>query len=275
MSIIQALFLGIIQGLTEFLPVSSSGHLVIFPWLLHLPFPPLYFDLTLHLGTLFAVAFYFRKDLKLLLQGFLVIFIKGREIETKNQKLVWYLILATLPAGILGFFFEGQVEGTFKSPLFVALMMFLIGILLLLVDFFVAMKSPPEELGKMKAKNSLFIGFAQALSVFPGISRSGMTISAGVFQGFTKEEAARFSFLLSIPVILGANIFKFQEILQNHINYPNLLIGFLTAFIVGFLTIKYFLIFIKDHSFKIFSFYLFALSILVFVVYFLRLPHGL
>lgn len=268
MELFQAFILGMVQGLGEFLPISSSAHLIIAPYLFSWPDQGLAFDIALHWGTLIAVVTFFRKDIWHLVKGFLHTLKKDTRDFQNNiyQKLSWLIILATIPAAVIGKIFEDEVETIFRNPLLIALTLAVVGFILLLSDKY---GHKIKSLNKANWKNSLIIGLAQAVAIIPGISRSGATITAGLVQGFTREDAARFSFLMSIPIILGAGILKLPDI--SHIqNHGALIVGFVSSTIFGFLAIKYMLRYISKRSFAVFAWYRFALAIIIVLVYYFR-----
>ncbi len=268
MELFQAFGLGAVQGLGEFLPISSSAHLIITPWLFGWQDQGLAFDIALHWGTLLAVVTYFRKDLWHLILGFLhTLSTKTRDFENNiYQKLSWLIILATIPAAIIGKLFEHQVETAFRNPLLIAITMSVVGVILWLADKY---GSKIKDLTKMKYGNAILIGLAQAVAIVPGISRSGGTIIAGLSQGFTRQDAAKFSFLMSVPIILGAGVLKLPEIftMENHLE---VLVGFLSSAVFGFLAIKYLLRYISNRSFAVFTWYRLVLAAVIVIVYFLR-----
>lgn len=264
----QAFILGIVQGLGEFLPISSSAHLILVPWVFGWADQGLAFDIALHWGTLFAVVTYFRKDVLHLIKGFL----KSLSKKTRNfqediyQKLSWYLIVATIPAGIFGMLLEHKVEGDFRNPLLIAFTLGIFGVLLYIMD-----QSGKKErnLGKITWKDALLIGLAQTIALVPGVSRSGATMVAGLALAFKREDAARFSFLMSIPITLAAGISKIPDIVHIKEVAP-LVIGFITSAVFGFLAIKYLLQYISKRDFSVFAWYRIAIAVVVIVIYFYR-----
>lgn len=252
MTILHALILGIIQGLTEFLPVSSSGHLIIFPSLFGWETQPLAFDTTLHLGTVAALIVYFWKDLL--------------NIVTKDRKLGLLIVVGSAPAAIAGLFLDGLVESAFRDVSYV--------ILFLLLGS--ALMFAAEKLGKWKQdkeitlKSSILTGMFQALALFPGISRSGSTISGGMLQGLGREKAARFSFLLSIPIVVAAGVFKVVDSLSVLGAEPSgtLIVGFLSSFVVGMFAIGFMLKFLQTKSLNIFIIYRVLLSISLLLIFY-------
>jgi len=241
MNIITSIFLGFLQGLTEFLPVSSSGHLVLVQSLLPgFTQVGVLFDVFLHFGTLFAVLVFFRK-----------------EILKLPPKYYLYLALGTIPAAFIGYFFKSQLESLFTSTKLVGFALLATGLVNLLTDKI-------ESTGKkLSFKNSFITGVAQAIAIIPGISRSGTTIFASVAQGVDKKSAAKFSFLLSIPAVLGANILEFATHGVSEIgNYTFYLTGFVFSFISGLLAIYLVFKFLTQRKFKIFAYYCFIVGIL-------------
>ena len=264
MQYINAAIFGIIQGITEFLPISSSGHLAILHKIIDSPFGKneLGFDVALHLASLLAVILFFRKDILLLVKSFFNI-CKGK--FDQYAKLVFFMILATIPAAFAGYFLEDLIDSRFRSINTIIAMLVIGGILLLFAERFTAKY---YDINKLNWNKSLFIGFAQAIALIPGTSRSGITITAGLFCGLKREAAVRFSFLLSIPIILGASIVKIPELARSELftnEFYVLLTGFLFSFLSAFLTIKYFMRFIKKQSFMPFVFYRFALSLILII----------
>jgi len=228
MSVFEAFILGTIQGLTEFLPVSSSGHLVIFQKIFNIQEPPIFFDTLIHFATLLAVVFYLRKEIFLIIKN-----LKERE----GQKIIAFLVIATLPAVVCGFLLKDKIDEIFNSLDLLIITFLITAIILALTKFFERGQKSMEKIGWL---NSLFIGLFQTLAILPGISRSGSTISAGLFIGLKREDAFKFSFLLSIPVILGAmtlQIFDFKQVGPSGNFLPNV-IGFITAAFFGFLSLK-------------------------------------
>lgn len=269
MTILQAIILGIIQGVTEFLPVSSSAHLVITPYLLgwnlreEVVFP---FDVLVQLGTLLAVIYYFRNDvweiLKAMLQG-----LRNRKpFETFNARLGWYLVLATIPAAVFGLFLKDLVESVFKDAPTTAVFLIATALILILAEL-IGKRS--RELDTVTWKDALWIGFAQVISLFPGISRSGSTIAGGMTRNLTRPAAARFSFLMSIPVMLAAGFLSVLDLLDVPdlgSFLPSMAAGFITAAVVGYFAIKWLLAFIGKRPLYIFSAYCLVLAAVTLVV---------
>ena len=269
MDIIQAIILGIVQGLTEFLPVSSSAHLVFMTDLLGLP-QNVAFDTILHLGTLVAVVGYFWKDVLLIISSFissvLDIFrgkFKAGLEEKPFKKLSWLLVIGTIPAGIAGILFQKQFEALFSDVLYVGFFLIVTGLLLWGAE---RVKPGTKDVKDITFKNALVIGLFQAIAIAPGISRSGATISAGLFSGLNRELAARFSFLLSIPAILGATIVQMRHINSIDISTITLIASFLAAMIFGYLAIKLLLKIIKERTLMIFAYYCWIVGVAAIII---------
>jgi len=279
MTILQAIILGIVQGLTEFLPVSSSAHLVLLPylagWNLDQGFA-FVFDVLVQLGTLAAVIFYFRKDLleiiKAWLQG-----IKQRQLfANENSRMGWYLILATIPAGLAGLLLKDKVEAAFSNPVITAVFLFFTAILLVGAEMYhrqVERAGTGKSLGKMTVADAVVVGIFQALSIFPGISRSGATISGGIFRKMDRRGAARFAFLMSIPIMLAAGVLGVKDLLD----VPNLgqmvvliAVGFILAGVVGYLVIRWFIGYLRGKSLLPFAAYCAVLALVVVAVTYFR-----
>lgn len=260
--IIQAIILGIVQGTTEFLPISSSGHLVIIPYLLNMPNPPLVFDAMVHVATLLAVVLFFWKDLWNIITSF---FKNKLDEETKlNRKLGMLIIIATIPAALAGYFLEDFFAEFFSNPKDVSFFLLITGFFLLLIE---RISKKQKDVKELNFKGATLIGIAQAFAILPGISRSGSTIAAGMFLGLTRQSATKFSFLLSIPIILGAGLFSIKKSFFEHawadIDIVVLLVGCFVAFIAGYISIKFLINYVKKHSLNIFAYYCFAVGIIV------------
>ena len=268
MEIFQAAVLGLVQGLGEFLPISSSAHLVIAPWLFGWRDPGLGFDLALHWGTLLAVLAYFRKDILNLILGFWhSLWPSTRNIQENIwQKLSWLLVIASIPGAIIGKLLESQAETVFRNPLLIAITLSVFGVVLLLVDRY---SKKQKDLDHITWVDSLIVGLSQAFAIIPGVSRSGSTMTAGLALGFKREDTARFSFLMSLPIIFGAGLLKVGE-LGDGVSTPALIVGFITAAVSGFLSIKFLLKYLTTHDFKIFVWYRFGLAAVIIIIYLMR-----
>ncbi|OGC91902.1 MAG: undecaprenyl-diphosphatase UppP [candidate division Zixibacteria bacterium RBG_16_48_11] len=258
MTLLQALILGLVQGATEFIPVSSSAHLVLVPYLFDWKLDPqiaFAYDVLVHWGTLVAVVFYFRKDLWAYLSSATKGIFSGRPLYNLESKLAWLLVAGTIPAAIIGYLFADFFEQMFSRPLPASLFLFGTALLLTWSERQAKTGRPLESLDFWDA---LVIGSAQAVAIFPGISRSGATISAGLFRGIDKVAAARFSFLLSVPIIFGAGLLPLKDLLQMKqfsANLPLLLTGFLSALVSGYLCIDFLLKFLQRRKLYVFAGY--------------------
>lgn len=269
MSFLQSLILGIIQGLTEFLPVSSSAHLVLIPYILEWKIPESQvfpFDVLVQIGTLLAVIVYFRKDLWSIIRGFVEALIKRKPFATADARMGWYLILATIPAGLAGIFLKDRVEAAFNNPRITAIFLFVTAFFLLGSEFLGRQRRKLEDFGWLDA---LVTGMFQAFSIFPGISRSGSTITGGMLRHFERPAAARFAFLMSIPIMLAAGIFSIPDLLDVPDLggfLPLLITGFVAAAIVGYLSIHWLLRFLNKKSLIYFAAYCVLLGSLVLIL---------
>jgi undecaprenyl-diphosphatase len=262
MDFIYSALAGVIQGLTEFLPVSSSGHLVLVHDIFKFNFPDnIFYDVTMHVATLVALVFFFRKDVARLLGGF------GRSLGRRDlvndpeQRLAWLLILATVPAGAAGYLLETVIGNLHRQPFVVAAALAAVAGLFFAAERHAAQK---KIVADMSAADAAAIGFAQALAFIPGISRSGITLVAGLGLGLKRQEAARFSFLLSIPTIFGAAVKKGLEVKDwPSAGIPVLAVGFAAALVSGILAIRFFMRFAGRHPLNVFAWYRIALSALI------------
>ena len=242
------------QGITEFAPISSSAHLVLVPDLMGWPQPDLSFDVMLHLGTLVAVFCFFRVEIFKLSRAFLNGFKEKAARKKVEYHLAWLIIIGTIPAVVMSLLFEDFFENLFSKPKYVAVLLIITGIILWLSERF---SRKTRVLEDMKLFDTLIIGLAQGCAIAPGISRSGATIAAGLFRGVNRDSAARFSFLLAIPIILGAVVVQvgdFINLCKNQ-EYICLIGGFLAAVISGYLCIKYLLNYLKKGKLTIFAYY--------------------
>jgi undecaprenyl-diphosphatase len=275
MSLFQAIILAIVQGLTEFLPVSSTAHLVLFPWLLHWPDPGQAFDVALHAGTLLAILAYFFRDwveLTLAGLGFNYGGRGGPAAAQRNRRMFWYLVAATIPGGLVGFLFEHTIEEHLRKPIYIAVATIGIGLLMWYAEYVGRLERGYDRVG---FGDAMMIGSAQALALFPGVSRSGITITEGLFLGLTREAAARFSFLLSAPIIAGAaahdlpKLIKMQQAGQIDMPLSTLVIAVAVSAIVGYLVIAFFLQYLRTHTLKIFVYYRILFGIVILAIAFL------
>ncbi|OIQ61542.1 undecaprenyl-diphosphatase [Moorella thermoacetica] len=260
MTVLQAIVLGLVQGVGEFLPISSSAHLILTPWFFRWPDPGLTFDVALHLGTLIAVVAYFWRDIiELVLSGL-------GQPRSQDGRLFWYLIVASIPGAIFGVLFEKQAETIFRSPLLIALTLALMGLGLWWAD---RVGRKRRQLDDVNLFDGIIVGISQALAIIPGVSRSGITMTAGLLTGMERETAARFSFLMSVPIIAGAALLKLKDLSLREVNLA-FIAGVLTAAVVGFLAIKFLLQYLRRGSYLLFTGYRILLAALVVAVFWLR-----
>jgi undecaprenyl-diphosphatase len=278
-TIIQSVILGIVQGATEFIPVSSSAHLIIVPWLLGWDDPALIslpFDVALHLGTLAAVLAFFAGDWIRLARGFLRSLREHRIGGDPDRRLAWLLLIGTVPGAVAGFLFEGAIDDLFHKPgapispaamLAMAAIVAVFGLVLLLAD---RLARHTQDLDGISLKQTVVIGCAQALAIFPGVSRSGATIAAGLGLGFKRADAARFSFLLSAPIIAGAGVKSLFDVVSDAqagaFSISDLALfaaGFLAAAASGYLCIRFLLNYLQQHRIDLFAAYRFVLAAVI------------
>jgi undecaprenyl-diphosphatase len=274
----QVILLAVVQGLTEFLPISSSAHLILIPWLSRgaIPDPGMAFDVALHLGTLLAVVLYFLRDwLQLVLCG-VGFHYPGRAPEHQvmhNRRLFWYLVAGTIPGGLVGFLFEHRIEESLRDPIPIACAMIAIALVMWYAEYASRLERHIEQ---TSLGDSMVIGTAQALALFPGVSRSGVTISAGLFRGMTREAAARFSFLLATPLIAGAAAKELPKLIKAHhagaleLPMSSLAIGVLVSAVVGYIVIAFFLHYLQTRTLKIFIYYRILFGIVILLLAFLH-----
>ena len=276
MPLYQAIVLALVQAFTEFLPVSSTAHLTLFPWLLGWQDPGLAFDVALHAGTLVAVLLYFFKDwLTLALCGVGLKYPANAPSEevAQHKKLFWYMVIGTIPGGLLGALFERKIEDHFRTPYVIAISMIAIALVMWWAD---SKSRLIRALEQANVGDAVTIGTAQALALCPGVSRSGITITAGLFRGFTREAATRFSFLLSTPLIAGAVVSHLPKLIKLHkaggLDLPlsTLLISILVSGIAGYFVIALFLRYLQTHTLKVFVLYRLLFGIIVLVLAFLQ-----
>jgi undecaprenyl-diphosphatase len=266
MTSFQALVLGLIQGLTEFLPISSSAHLSLTPWILGWKDPGLAFDVALHFGTLLAVLWYFRAEWGKLIAA-TVSMIRNRRIQTIEEKRVLFLILATIPGAIGGLLLEKKAETAFRAPLLTACALIVMGIVLWAADRFSRMDRP---LTSMRWLDALLMGIAQVFALIPGVSRSGSTISTGRLLNFDRQSAAVFSFLMSMPITAAAVVLKGPDAIRTNGFSTPLIVGVLAAAISSWFAIAILLRYVSRHSYGIFALYRVLLGIVVLVIIYTR-----
>jgi undecaprenyl-diphosphatase len=276
MPLFQAVVLALVQALTEFLPVSSTAHLIIFPWLAGWPDPGLPFDVALHAGTLLALVLYFFKDwLTLVLCGFGLNYPATAPAEeiAHNRKMFWYLVIGTIPAGLAGLLFHHQIEEKLRQPMIIGISLVLIALLMWWAD---SKKDLTRKENESNLGDALSIGTAQALALWPGVSRSGITITAGLFRRLTREAATRFSFILSVPAIAGAVVMELPKLIKMHkaggLDLPlsTLAVSILVSGIAGYFVIAFFLRYLQTRTLKPFVYYRLVFGIIVLVLAFLH-----
>jgi undecaprenyl-diphosphatase len=266
LALLEAILLGVVQGLTEFLPVSSSGHLLLGQYFLGLDQDRfgLPFDVALHLGTLVAVVAFFWRDLLRMTYAFArSLTLRGRNLADPDQRLAYLILASTVPAVLIGFFFEAFFETAVRSPWVVVFNLVLVGILFIVGE---AVGSRSRRADKLGFSEAIGIGLAQATALVPGVSRSGATITLGLFLGLRREEAARFSFLMSVPIIAGAGSLQLAEVVSEGMDAWGALMfgaGFVSSAVVGYLAVKFFLRFVAHHSLRAFAYYRFGLAAVV------------
>jgi len=269
MTVLQSIILGIVQGLTEFLPISSSGHLVLVPHLFGWELDPDFvfiFDVLVQMGTLVAVILYYRERLWKIARAFFNGLKTRQPFADQDSRLGWFLILATLPGILIALIINGVVETAFNSPLMVAGFLFLTAGLLILGE---QTGQQTRRMEQIKAVDALWIGLSQALSILPGVSRSGATITGGMLRGLDRKDAADFSFLMSIPIMIGAGVYSLADLAQTPALFtylPQLTSGFIAAGVVGYFSIAWLLRFLKKQSLKWFALYCALMGSLVLIL---------
>lgn len=267
LELIEAIFLGVVQGLTEFLPVSSSGHLLLGQYFLGMDQERfgLTFDAAIHTGTVLAVIIFFWRDLLRMLGAFLRS-LRGPNFEERDQRMAYLILVATIPAGVVGLLFQSFFENNVRSPWLVAFNLVLVGALFIVGETVGRQNRTSDKLG---FKEALGIGLAQTVALFPGVSRSGGTITVGLFLGLRRDEAARFSFLMSVPITAAAALLSLVDAFGSGIGAGDALlfvVGSVTSGVVGYLAIRFLLNYLVGHSLRIFSYYRFALAAVVVVL---------
>ena len=281
MPILEAIVLGIVQGLTEFLPISSTAHLALVPWLVtklglaNWSDPGLTFDVALHVGTLFAILLYFWRTwiqvLRAALGGKVVRFSEAShnlddltaEEQHHERRLLWCMMAATVPAAVTGALLEKRIETTFRAPALVAAMLIIVALVMWSAERRSLFLKPLSEI---TFADSMVVGILQALAVVPGVSRSGITIAGGLFRNFTREAAARFSFLLSTPIIAGAALLKVHHVLKEGLPAgmaTGFVVGMIVSALVGYATIAWFLRYLQTSTLRVFILYRIVFGILI------------
>jgi undecaprenyl-diphosphatase len=277
MPLYEVIVLGLIQGLTEFLPISSTAHLAVIPWLFGWKDPGLTFDIALHVGTLVAILIYFFRDwLQVLVEGFGG-HMGGDPELGRNRMLLWFMVAATIPIGIFGFIFNKQAETTWRQPDVIATMMILVGGILWWAE---RAGRKQKDLGQLNFGDAMAVGLAQVFSIIPGTSRSGATISAGLFRNLDRATAARFSFLLSTPAIAAAAAKSFYDLMKHEGGIPHemrvpMVVGILVSGISGALVIHFFINYLRKGTLNFFVAYRVIFGIIIIALaHFFRLTGG-
>jgi undecaprenyl-diphosphatase len=255
MTIFQAIIFGAVQGVTEFLPVSSTAHLILLPWALGWPDPGLAFDVALHLGTLVALLIYFRMEWIALIKS------------ARDSRMVRFIIVATIPGAIAGALFEHKVEDALRAPQIIAVMLIVMALVLAAAEFLGLRK---KSLDQISWGDAIAVGISQAFAIVPGVSRSGVTITTGLFRGMKRDAAARFSFYLSTPIIGGAVAKKTLDILKGGAGLEQLtpfIAGIISSGIIGYLSIAFMMRYLQTHNTFLFVFYRIALGIVVLLAF--------
>jgi undecaprenyl-diphosphatase len=276
MSLIHAILMALVQALTEFLPVSSTAHLILFPWLLHWQDPGLAFDVALHAGTLVALVMYFFKDWLTLivcgLGGKYPANAPGEEVA-QHRRMFWYMVLGTIPAGIAGVLFHHQIEETLRQPKIVGVSLVIVALLMWWAD---SRTNLSRKLEESNLGDAAAIGTAQALALWPGVSRSGITITTGLFRGLTRAAATRFSFILSVPAIAGAVVMELPKLIKMHkaggLDLPlsTLAVSIVVSGVAGYFVIAFFLRYLQTRTLKVFVVYRLVFGIIVLLLAFLQ-----
>ena len=255
----EAIVLGAVQGLAEFLPISSSAHLVLVPWLFRWTDPGLVFDVALHLGTLLALLIYYWRDWVAMVAS---LFNGDRE----RRRLLMMLIVASIPGAVIGMLFEKQADTTFRSPLLIAIALAALGIVLWVVD-----RGAPQsrKINDVTLGDALLIGFSQAFAIFPGVSRSGSTITAGRLLRLERADAANFSFLMATPIIAGAGFFEGRHLIHEGVT-SDVVAGFVTAALFGIIAIAGLIRFVRTRTYEPFAWYRVVVAAFVIAIYIMR-----
>jgi undecaprenyl-diphosphatase len=270
MPIAQAIVLGVVQGLAEFLPVSSSAHLILVPWLFGWQDPGLAFDVALHWGTLVAVVVVFWRDWIRLIRAGAESILERRIGDDPNRRLFWALVVSSIPAAIAGKLLNEWAKDALRAPLLIAATISVMGIALGLADRYGAKR---HDEGEMRIPEALGIGVAQAFALVPGVSRSGATITVGLLFGFTRESVARFSFLMSTPIIFGAGVLEFPAMLREmragttNVSAAALVAGLIASAVVGVVVIRWLLSWLRTRTYVVFVVYRLLVAVLIVVLW--------
>ncbi len=267
MDLIQSIILGAIQGITEFLPVSSTAHLVLFPWFFSWTDQGLPFNVALHMGSLLAIIYYFWRDWILIITEFIQSVISWSFEGRPNGKTGLYLIIANIPGALAGVLFEQYAAGILRHPLSIAFTLSFFGVLLYFSD---RTSQKNKEVREMNMVDCIIIGLSQAFAIIPGVSRSGITITGAMFRNLNREEAAKFSFLLGAPLIAGAGVFEARHLDPTAVMSVPFIAGVLTSAVFAFLAIKFLLSFVRKSSYTVFVVYRLALAVIIAALYLTR-----
>lgn len=260
MLILQAIVYGVVQGITEFLPVSSTAHLILVPWIFGWQQPGVAFDVALHLGTAAAVILYFARDwAKLIKEGF-------TNPRSTEGKLFWFIVLASIPGAIAGIFLDAYMA-EFSSPIIISVMLMVMGVVLYLAD---KLSKKDIQIDQIGFKRSILVGLAQVLAIIPGVSRSGITMATGRALGIERASIAKFTFLLATPIILGDALYHIKDIMNEAVSAPSFIVAVITAAVVGIISIRFLLNFLKKRGFGVFALYRLALGIVILTLCLLR-----
>lgn len=269
MTLIEAIILGIVQGATEYLPVSSSGHLVLVPMLLGFEKAPFAFDVLIQLGTLVGVVVYYFNDLVKVARDMVQGVVERKPFATPAARFGWLVVVATIPAGVIGLALKDVFESAFGSARATSGFLLVTAVLLVtgeLIAKRVAARGTPRTDNELRVRDAFVVGFAQALALFPGVSRSGSTIAAGMMMGLSREGSAKLSFVMSIPVMLGAGVLAVKDLVEDPSVFETLLVptivGFLVSAVTGYIVIKWFLGFVKGRSLAWFAAYCVVVGVL-------------
>jgi undecaprenyl-diphosphatase len=253
--------LGIVQGMTEFFPVSSSAHLSLAPWVFNFTDPGLAFDIALHAGTLVAIIIAFFVDWKVMAKALLL---KESSFE---KKMILFLVITSVPGAIFGYLLEDKAATIFRAPLLTASVLLFFGLVLLLIDKYLPAKG---EIESMNVPKSFLIGISQALAIIPGVSRSGATITAGRALGFTREAAVKYSFLAAMPIIFGATVYGLRRVAFSDLTSATWVAGFFAALLSSLWAMKFLLKYVQKHNFNIFVWYRIVLALVIILIYVAR-----
>lgn len=257
---LEPVILGIIQGITEFLPISSTAHLILTPWVFEWGANTLAFDVSLHVGSLFAIVFYFRRDWYLIITNFISCTSKMTFDGNSHGRTGLNILIATIPATITGLLFEEYAAGILRSPVIVASFLIVFAIILFLSD---RKTTGEKSIADLDLKDTLVFGISQAFAIIPGVSRSGITISGGLLRNYRRDEAARFSFMLGAPLIAGAAVLESRHLAVSTVFEQGFILGILSSGITSFFVIKYLLRYIQTNNFNIFVIYRIILGVFI------------